>query len=99
MHALKIQRRTADQAGGPEQLAIETRLAEIKETLLIDIEEFARLAGVSSRSLRRLDHQGLVGPSVVELGRARRWRRAEVVSWINAGCPVRDSWEWTATDE
>jgi predicted DNA-binding transcriptional regulator AlpA len=88
MHALKIQ---PSSAPSPEHSDAKP---EQPQSLLIGIEEFARLAGLSARTLRRLSHQGLVGPVVVELGRARRWRREEVVSWLNAGCPARDSWKW-----
>ena len=25
--------------------------------------------------------------------RSRRWRRAEIVAWVTAGCPARDRWD------
>ena len=53
---------------------------------LIDVREVARRCGVSADSVRRLCDRGHT-PEPVRLGRAIRWREAEVNGWIAAGCP------------
>jgi predicted DNA-binding transcriptional regulator AlpA len=63
------------------------------EAMLIPDVDAARLAGLSRASWHRLRAAGKLPPAV-KLGRAVRWRRAEVVSWIEAGCP--DSRTWAA---
>jgi predicted DNA-binding transcriptional regulator AlpA len=60
--------------------------------LLIPDTDAAALAGVSRATWHRLRAAGKVPPAV-RLGRAVRWRRAEVVAWIGAGCPDRRTWE------
>jgi len=62
-------------------------------TLLLDAEALARELNLSLRTIRRLDLTGAI-PRSVRVGRAVRWRRAEVVAWCAAGCPPRDSWNW-----
>lgn len=59
---------------------------DAQEPLLVTALEFARLLQISLRTLWRLNSAGDV-PSPVRLGGAVRWRRAEVVHWIDEGCP------------
>ncbi len=54
--------------------------------LLIDTAAAAELLHVSEAHARRLADAGQV-PGCVRLGRCRRWVRAELVTWIEAGCP------------
>jgi predicted DNA-binding transcriptional regulator AlpA len=62
------------------------------EALLIPDTVAARLAGVSRATWWRL-HAAAKTPAAVKLGRCRRWNRAEIVGWIEAGCPDRRTWE------
>jgi len=62
------------------------------ESLLVPDQIAARLAGVSRATWWRL-HAAAKTPAAIQLGRRRLWSRAEVVSWIEAGCPVRETWE------
>ncbi len=55
--------------------------------VLINAEELARMMDVSERTLWRLLSGGKV-PQPVRIGRNTRWRLAEVVEWIERGCPV-----------
>jgi predicted DNA-binding transcriptional regulator AlpA len=66
-------------------------------TALMDADEVARELRVSLRTVRRLDLTGQL-PAPLKLGgihgRALRWRRMELLDWILAGAPPRDSWHW-----
>jgi excisionase family DNA binding protein len=55
--------------------------------VLINAEELARIMDVSERTLWRLLSGGKL-PRPVRIGRNTRWRLAEVMEWIERGCPV-----------
>jgi predicted DNA-binding transcriptional regulator AlpA len=58
--------------------------------LLIDAGEFARLLGVSTRTLwRLLAGQQLISP--IKLGGSTRWRLSDVRAWIERGCQPGDA--------
>jgi predicted DNA-binding transcriptional regulator AlpA len=56
--------------------------------LLIQDTFGAALAGVSRAHWHRLRAAGKL-PACIKLGRAVRWRRADVEQWIEWGCPDR----------
>ena len=60
--------------------------------LLIDIGQLAALLRRSVASLERDQAAGRL-PAQVYVGGSRRWRRAEIESWVDAGCPARDRWD------
>ncbi|VTR97001.1 unnamed protein product [Gemmata massiliana] len=62
------------------------------EGLLIDIGQLARLLRRSVASLERDQVAGRL-PAPVYVGGSRRWRRAEIGAWVEAGCPARDHWD------
>lgn len=64
----------------------------IRESLLLTAEECAALAGVGVATWWRRDAAGLC-PRAIRIGRTTRWRRAELLAWIEAGCPRREEWE------
>ena len=53
---------------------------------LLDVQAVAALLDVSKQHVRRLCDAGKM-PRPVRLGSLVRWRRADVESWIAAGCP------------
>ena len=55
-------------------------------------ENGALLCGLSSRTWRRLDAQGLV-PRAVRIGCSKRRAVAELEARIEADCPVRARWQ------
>ncbi|MGB2985218.1 MAG: helix-turn-helix domain-containing protein [Phycisphaerae bacterium] len=59
---------------------------------LLDVRSVAALlGGCSTRHIYRLADAGRM-PRPVRLGSLVRWRRAEVMGWIDGGCqPVRPS--------
>lgn len=52
----------------------------------------AAFCSLSTASWYRHDAAGRV-PAPVRIGGCVAWRRAELLSWINAGCPPRAEWE------
>jgi predicted DNA-binding transcriptional regulator AlpA len=60
--------------------------------LLLDAQELAEELRLSLRHVRRLDDTGKL-PRPIRLGKSVRWARAEIVRWIEAGCPDRATWE------
>ena len=54
---------------------------------LLDVRAVAELlGGCSTRHVRRLTDAGRM-PHSIKLGTLIRWRKAEVLDWIAAGCP------------
>jgi excisionase family DNA binding protein len=62
------------------------------ESGLVNVKAAAALVGCSDRHVWGLARSGRM-PRPVRLGRAVRWRRAELLAWIQAGCPARERWE------
>jgi hypothetical protein len=62
------------------------------EGLLIDIDQLSVLLRRSVTSLERDQSAGRL-PVQVYVGGSKRWRRAEIVAWVSAGCPSRARWE------
>jgi predicted DNA-binding transcriptional regulator AlpA len=65
------------------------------DALLIPDTVAAALAGVSRSTWHVLRAAGRVPPCVrLGIGKRKivRWRRAEVVAWIDAGCPDGATW-------
>ena len=60
---------------------------------LIAISELSVLTG--GRSIPSLERDDAAGrlPPPVRIGRSKRWRRQEILDWISAGCPNRQTWE------
>src|SRR4051794_17568771 len=64
--------------------------------LLIAGKGLAQWLSISLRTLWRKDSAGLL-PRAINLAGSKRWRRGEIVAWIEAGCPDRRTWEaWQA---
>jgi predicted DNA-binding transcriptional regulator AlpA len=59
---------------------------------LMSAVELAAMTGRSVRSIWRDNAAGRL-PRPVRLGGAVRWRRNEIVEWIAAGCPNRETWD------
>jgi predicted DNA-binding transcriptional regulator AlpA len=71
---------------------IDSAIPGADTALLIPETAAAAMVGVSPATWRRL-HSANKTPGAVRLGRAVRWRRAEIVAWIEAGCPDRGTWD------
>lgn len=53
---------------------------------LIDVNDVAKMLGVSSRHVYRLADGGRM-PRPLKLGGAVRWSMKTINEWIDAGCP------------
>lgn len=55
----------------------------------------ARMLGVSLSHFSQMERDGTLGPLSVHVGgeRAVRYVRAELVSWLQHGCPPRVRWQ------
>lgn len=59
---------------------------------LLNATEASRLCGLSPASWWRR-HSAAEVPAAVHIGGATRWRRLELLAWIESGCPARKVWE------
>lgn len=64
--------------------------------LLIDADTTSQLMGISQRTLHRLIAEKAIPEPVRISGRLLRWRLAELLEWIEAGCPHRKYWTYGA---
>ena len=58
-----------------------------KKPSLIKVGEVAGMLEITPRTVYRLTDSGKI-PRPVKVGSSVRWRRVELESWIEAGCPV-----------
>jgi excisionase family DNA binding protein len=61
------------------------------ESPLVDAKEAARLCSISESMLYKLNAAGRM-PAPVRIGTLLRWKRRDLLEWIDAGCPT-DGWE------
>jgi len=67
--------------------SISSELCPVVSAELLSVRDVAALlGGCSTRHLYRLVDAGRMPPPV-KLGGLTRWRRAEILNWIKAGCP------------
>ena len=59
---------------------------------LLNVKDVAAALSVSERQVWKLLSSGRI-PMPVRLGRSVRWRRDELLQWVDADCPARDRWE------
>ena len=67
---------------------------DVESKILISAADVARMLGLSSRTVARMNSYGGL-PRPVRLGRSVRWLRDEIQAWIKAGCPNRKVWDAT----
>ena len=58
---------------------------------LMNVSQVAEFLGVSARQVWNLRSGGLL-PEPVRLGRSSRWRRSELIAWVDSGCPPQNEW-------
>lgn len=56
---------------------------------LLTTAEVARLVNAGQRSVWRWSRSGVM-PAPVRIGNAVRFRRSEILEWLDAGCPRVD---------
>jgi len=67
----------------------------VKSIVLSDAQA-AELLGSCRSHFRNLHRMGKC-PAPVKIGRSTKWREAELIDWLNAGCPPRHRWHWKPT--
>ena len=60
---------------------------------LLTIPQVCQLLNISRAEFYRLDQSGKFAPLSIGLCRKRLYIRAEIESWIRAGCPHRKLWQ------
>lgn len=61
----------------------------MSHAVLISVKEVSSMLGMSERTVWRLANAGKM-PAALRVGGARRWRRADILSWIDGGCkPIK----------
>jgi prophage regulatory protein len=70
-------------------MSTSTNHEESRETAgrLISANEVSKLLGVSQRTVWRLLSAGKL-PEPVRFGGNVRWRKFDIMQWIDAGCPA-----------
>lgn len=58
--------------------------------LLITEKELQQLTGFCHATIHRRCDAGDM-PRPLKIGRSNRWRRADIIAWIDAGCPKRSN--------
>ena len=84
--------RTTHTAVAPKLDQSKTQEACSQALLLSDTEAAALLG--SSRSHFRNMHRLGNCPAPIKFGRSTKWRKAELIDWINEGSPPRHRWHW-----
>ena len=93
MPAKELRFSAGEQAGGMiERTATFTTTPQALPIFLSD-RQAANLLGCSRSHWRNLHRLGLC-PAPIHLGHSTRWRRDELIAWVNAGAPVRHQWRW-----
>ncbi|MDD3586351.1 MAG: helix-turn-helix domain-containing protein [Thermoguttaceae bacterium] len=63
-----------------------------EESILLSTPHAAELIGCSKQALRNWHLFGRV-PVPTMIGNRLYWKRAELIQWIDAGCPNREEWK------
>lgn len=61
--------------------------------ILLSVRDLATLLDRSVPSIERDDAAGRI-PAPVWIGGSKKWRRDEILAWVEAGCPDRDDWAY-----
>jgi predicted DNA-binding transcriptional regulator AlpA len=70
---------------------VPSQSAETRPPLLLKAEELGRMLGVNKSTIWSWHSSGRI-PLPVRIGGCTRWRRAEIETWVEAGCPPRARW-------
>jgi len=70
---------------------MKTEQANVVEQLW-SIKQVKKVTGLSERTLWRLSDSGKIcGP--IRIGHSVRWRKSDILLWIDLGCPDRATFE------
>lgn len=60
---------------------------------LLDAQDVADLFGCSRSMVVKMQREGSI-PEPIEFRNVPRWRRRELVAWVDSGCPDPDRFTW-----
>jgi predicted DNA-binding transcriptional regulator AlpA len=65
-----------------------------ESSVLIDPVQLGKILGVSRSKVYEMNSSGVLGPMPIKLGRSTRWRKSEVLAWIDSdpSCMPRTQW-------
>ena len=63
--------------------------------LMVSRVQASELLQLSTRTIDNLKREGLM-PQPIRIGRAVTWNRAELVAWVEAGCPDCKTWNYVS---
>jgi excisionase family DNA binding protein len=63
------------------------------ESLLVSVEDAAKLLGIGKTHFYGLHSSGRLGPLPIKLGSRSLWNRQELTEWVSANCPARQQWQ------
>jgi len=78
---------------GKADLPQPARTPQQTDELVLDRSQTAKLLKVSGSTLSRMVRNRQM-PGPLRFGQTVRWRRDEIESWVKAGCPPMDSWDY-----
>ena len=76
----------------PSDLRSVAKNSLVFEVLLVGAVGAAQMCGLSERTWRKLDSQGLL-PRAIHVGRRRLWAVDDLRRWSSLGCPSREVFE------
>lgn len=62
-------------------------------SLLLNADAAAGMLAISRTLFYEMHSDGRLGPMAIRFGRCSRWRRDEMVKWVEADCPPRRQWQ------
>ena len=83
----------AGEVAQPAAATMEPAAPPRPEAALITASELAATLHVGRSTVHELGRSGRLPPGI-SLGRCRRWRRQEILDWIERGCPPANRWTW-----
>lgn len=74
------------------ELASRMLAVRCEAPMMLTDAEAAKLLNLGRTKFRQMVDSGRA-PEPIRFGRAVRWAKSEIASWIHAGCPAREKWE------
>ena len=66
--------------------------SKIRKVLAISAKEYGQLISLSKKQIFRLNSCCKI-PAPIKIGGSLRWSAQEIVDWLAAGAPDRQTWE------
>ena len=83
----------SDRVPPSDPATVKAVLGTVGEAMLLSDVQATALLGDSRAHFRNLVRLGLA-PRGLKCGHLTRWRRQELIDWINSGMPPVTRWHW-----